>query len=70
MSGLLNDPYTMLTLAVIGFLWLAISIITAAACVSGSVLRRRRGRDMEALIEATWEPPEHVPDTWVKEFER
>jgi len=62
---LADEPLTLLTLATIGFFWLA---ITAGAGL-GWLLRRRRGRDMEALIDATREGiPDHVPTAWTEEY--
>ena len=52
MTWLLADPYTLLVLTVTGFSWL---IIMAGAGL-GWLLRRRSGRDMEALVDATREP--------------
>ena len=66
MRRLAADPLTMLVLTVIGFSWL---LIMAGAGL-GWLLRRRHARDMEALTEATWEAPDHVPAAWTEEFRR
>jgi len=48
----LDDPLMLLVLAVIGFSWL---LVLAGAGLAW-LWRRRDGRDMEALIDATREP--------------
>jgi len=69
-TSLATDPFTMLIIAILGALWLLIGGIAALCCVSSAALRRRRERDMEALIEATWEASDHAPTAWTEEFRR
>ena len=52
-----------------GALLLAAAVVLAAGVAIYLEDRRRAKRDdIEALIAATWEAPDHVPAEWVNEF--
>jgi hypothetical protein len=76
-----GDPFTVLLAGIVLVLWLLIGIAAILCTVSQAVLRRRRGDDIEALIEATREDliealieatredmPDHVPAEWTEEL--
>ena len=67
----MNDPFTAFIGAFVAFFWLVIAIVAGLCCAASRVLRRRRARAMEALIDATRKDiPDHVPTAWTEEFRR
>jgi hypothetical protein len=58
-----------LVLVIIGS-WAVLGAAASAFVFGVNALLRRRCDRIEALIDATREPPDYVPDTWVKEHGR